>query len=71
MRLDLSTSDWHKLLKPVLPHAATGKLAESQPHLGRVRLELRAICAGNRYLHRVQAYANGTHVLTVKRARSA
>ena len=42
MRLDLSTSDWHKLLKPVLPHAATGKLAESQPHLGRVRLELRA-----------------------------
>ena len=32
---------------------------------------LRAICAGNRYLHRVQAYANGTHVLTVKRARSA
>lgn len=25
MRLDLFTSDWHRLLKPVLPHAATDK----------------------------------------------
>jgi hypothetical protein len=31
------TSDWHKLMKPVLPHASTDK---ELPHLRRVRLEL-------------------------------
>ena len=37
MRLDMLTSDWHRLLKPVLPHASTDK---ELPHLRRVRLEL-------------------------------
>lgn len=37
MRLDLLTSDWHKLIKPVLPHASTDK----ELHwLRRVRLEV-------------------------------
>ena len=39
MRLDLLTSDWHKLVKPVLPHASTDK---ELPHLRRVRLEFGA-----------------------------
>lgn len=37
MRLDLLTSEWHKLLKPVLPHVSTDK---EMPQLRRVRLEL-------------------------------
>lgn len=37
MRLDILTSDWHRLLKPVLPHASTDK----ELHwLRRVRLEV-------------------------------
>lgn len=37
MRLDLLTSDWHRLVKPVLPHAHTDKDSLS---LQAVRLEL-------------------------------
>lgn len=37
MRLDMLTSDWHRLLKPVLPHASTDKDSWS---LQAVRLEL-------------------------------
>jgi hypothetical protein len=37
MRLDLFTSDWHHLIKPVLPHTSRDK---ESPHLQRVRLEL-------------------------------
>lgn len=39
MRLDILTSEWHRLLKPVLPHASTDK--DSLP-LQAVRLELGA-----------------------------
>lgn len=45
MRLDIATSEWHKLIKPVLPHASTDK---ETPHLRRVRLEL-----GSRALYAV------------------
>lgn len=37
MRLDILTSDWHRLIKPVLPHASTDKDSWS---LQAVRLEL-------------------------------
>jgi hypothetical protein len=37
MRLDMLTSDWHRLLRPVLPHASTDKDSWS---LQAVRLEL-------------------------------
>jgi hypothetical protein len=37
MRLDMLTSDWHRLLRPVLPHASTDKDSWS---LHAVRLEL-------------------------------
>lgn len=40
MRLDILTSEWHRLVKPVLPHASTDK---ELPHLRRVRLELGAL----------------------------
>lgn len=44
MRLDLLTSDWHRLIKPVLPHASKDK---ELPQLRHVRLELgvRSLCA--------------------------
>jgi hypothetical protein len=49
------------------------KVTVSDPGTGEV-LEERVLdddylvlCAGNRYLDSVQAHANGTHVLTVKR----
>lgn len=45
MRLDILTSEWHKLLKPVLPHAATDK---EMTEYRRVRLEL-----GHRALYAV------------------
>ena len=36
MRTDLTTSDWHKLIKPVLPHASTDK---DTPEYNIVRIE--------------------------------
>lgn len=36
MRTDMSTSEWHKLIKPVLPHASTDK---DTPWLATVRIE--------------------------------
>lgn len=61
MRLDILTSDWHKLLKPVLPHAAPAN--DPSLSLQAVRLELGATAlyavATDRYTMGAERYELG------------
>jgi hypothetical protein len=55
-RIDMKTSDWHKLIKPVIPHAATDA---DTPELACVRLEASGGC--------VYAIATDRYTLAVER----
>jgi len=54
-------------------HVEPVKVTVSDPTTGEVfeerivQNDFMLICAGNRYMHGVQAFANGTQVLTIKR----
>lgn len=50
-------------VKVTVSDPSTGEVLEERI----VKNDFMLICAGNRYMHGVQAFLNGTQVLTIKR----